>query len=142
MRLSVCGDSPWEFMAETILNYAKCLDILFVKSENTREDLRVGLKALGYTDEEIEGDFIPITILRSCVDVAHPRVAIYKRDDLQVLYRYLDLVEVKFRDLFQKILIKVQDGSYVLAKGKSVSLDTDKQKGMDKLIKQMKIRLS
>lgn len=91
VRLSVAGDSSWEFMSETILNYAKCLGILFVVSKNSNDDVRAGLAMLGYTPDEIDGDFIPILILRSQIDVAHPRVAIHKPKDLKVLYKYLAL---------------------------------------------------
>lgn len=140
-RLNVCGDSPWEFMAETILNYAKCLDILFVTSEDTRDDLRNGLKALGYGNDEIEGDFVPITILRSWIDVAHPRIAIYKSTDLQVLYRYMALSEDKFRDLIRRMIDRVQNGTYVLPDREDLSLDSEERKGMDRLVSQMKARL-
>jgi hypothetical protein len=140
-RLNVCGDSPWEFMAETILNYAKCLDILFVTSDNTREDLRKGLRELGYEDEEIEGDFVPITILRSWIDIAHPRVAIYKSTDLQVLYRYMTLAEGRFRDLLRRVIDKVQDGTFSLPQAEDLSLDCSERKGMDRLVEKMKSRL-
>jgi hypothetical protein len=140
-RLTVCGDSPWEFMAETILNYAKCLDILFVSSENTRDDIRRGLADLGYTKDEIEGDFVPILILRSWVDVAHPRVAIFKSPDLQVLYRYIALAEDRFRELLLRVLKEVQDGRFVLPNHGDLSLDSEEQKGVDRLVAQMKSRL-
>jgi len=140
-QLNVCGDSPWEFMAETILNYAKCLDILFVTSENTRHDLRNGLESIGYKDEEIEGDFVPITILRSWIDVAHPRVAIYKSTDLQVLYRYMALAEDRFRDLLRRVVDKVQDGTFSLPTSEDLSLDSGERKRMDRLVNQMKSRL-
>lgn len=140
-RLNVCGDSPWEFMSETILNYSKCLDILFVRSENTKDDIRHGLTTLGYTKDEIEGDFVPITILRSWVDVAHPRVAIYRSPDLQVLYRYMALAEVRFRKLLRRVLDKVQDGSFVFPATEELKLDPAEQKGMDRLVTQMRSRL-
>jgi hypothetical protein len=140
-RLNVSGDSPWEFMAETILNYAKCLDILFVSSENTRDDLRKGLSALGYGNDEIEGDFVPITILRSWIDVAHPRVAIYKPSDLQVLYRYMALSEDKFRDLIRRVIDRVQNGTYVLPNREDLSLSSEQRKDMNRLVAQMRSRL-
>ena len=140
-RLNICGDSPWEFMAETILNYAKCLDILFVTSANTRDDLRTGLQALGYADDEIEGDFVPITILRSWIDVAHPRVAIYKSHDLKVLYRYVALAETTFRELLRRVVDKVQDGTFAVPEREDLSLEPDERKRMDRLVAQMKSRL-
>lgn len=128
-------------MAETILNYAKCLDILFVTSENTKDDIRHGLTTIGHANEEIEGDFVPITILRSFIDVAHPRIAIHKSPDLQVLYRYMALAETRLRELLRRVLDKVQDGSFALSDLEDLKLDPAEQKGMDRLVIQMKSRL-
>lgn len=141
VRLSVSGDSPWEFMSESILNYAKCLDILFVTSENSRDDVRRALASLGYSEQEIEGDFVPILILRSWVDVAHPGVAIYKSRDLRVLYRYLALAEDRFRELLHRVLDKVRNGSFALAQSTNLELDSEEQKDMERLVTQMETRL-
>lgn len=141
IRLCVSGDSPWEFMAESILNYAKCLEILFVTSENSRDDIRRELNKLSYTDEEIEGDFVPILVLRGWIDVAHPRVAIFKSRDLKVLYRYMALVEQRFRKLLTRVLSAVSDGHYHIAQDADLSLDAREQRGIDRLVEQMEGRL-
>ena len=141
VRLCVSGDSPWEFMAESILNYAKCLEILFVTSENSRDDIRRELDALSYTEEEIEGDFVPILILRSYIDVAHPRVAIFKSRDLKVLYRYMAECEDHFRTLLNRVLSAVSDGGYHLAQEADLSLSAKEQRGVDNLVTQMEGRL-
>ena len=141
-RLSNTGDSPWEFMAEAILNYVKCLEILFVTSENSRDDIRRELKALSYTDEEIEGDFVPLLILRSWVDVAHPRVAIFKSRDLRVLYRYMSMCEDRFRQLLRRVLSAVRESSYCLAQDAELALDPEDQRGVDRLVEVMKSRLA
>jgi len=69
-RLFAAGYSPWEFMAEALLNYSKALEVLFGDS---REDQRTGLKALSIDPAEIETRFIPLTLLRDSLDVAHPK---------------------------------------------------------------------
>jgi hypothetical protein len=142
VRLSVCGYSQWEFMAETILNYAKCLDILFATSEASKDDARKGLKALGYSQDEIEGDFIPILILRSFVDVAHPRVALYKRDDLRTLYSYMSQAEGNFKGLLIRVLELTRAGTKVVPDAKDLKLSGDERKGMDRLMAQMQSRVT
>jgi hypothetical protein len=141
VRLSVAGDSPWEFMSETILNYAKCLDILFVTSGTSKDDVRAGLRTLGYMTDEIEGDFVPILILRSWVDVAHPHVAIHKSDELKVLYRYMALTEDRVRHLLLRIIEQLNAGKAVVAPTPDLSLDADEEKDMKRLIAQMESRL-
>ncbi|WP_454063631.1 hypothetical protein [Candidatus Nitrospira salsa] len=141
VRLNVRGDSPWEFMSESILNYAKCLEILFATSENSREDVKRELLKLDYNNQEIEGDFLPILILRSWVDVAHPRVAIYKPRDLRILYRYISLSEDCIRELLQRLLGKVSDGSYDVKQDEDLFLDRKQRKSMEKLLSTMNSRL-
>ena len=141
VRLNVCGDSPWEFMAESILNFSKSLEILFSISENSKDDIRRELTILGFTQEEIEGDFIPLLILRSFVDVAHPKVAIFKARDLQILYKYLAQSEEKIRRLLKIVLKKVAEGTYGIRQEKDLFLSKDDRKGMDKLIATMESRI-
>lgn len=141
VRLNVCGDSPWEFMAESILNFSKSLEILFSTSENTKDDIRRELKKLGFTNDYIEGDFIPLLILRSWVDVAHPRVAIFKRDDLKILYKYLALSEEKLRSLLKLVLKQVDRGTYKIPQEQDLSLNNKDRQGIDKLIATMESRM-
>ena len=141
VRLCVSGDSPWEFMAESILNYAKCLEILFVTSGTSMDDTRRELKKLSYDEEEIEGDFVPILLLRSRIDVAHPRVAIFKSKDLKVLYRYMAECEEKFRTMLTRVLSAVSDGHYRLVQTPDLSLSVAEQRDVDGLVKQMESRL-
>lgn len=141
VRLCVSGDSPWEFMAESILNYAKCLEILFVTSENSRDDIRRELSKLSYTKEEIEGDFVLILVLRSWIDVAHPRVAIFKSRDLKVLYRYMSICEGRFRTLLTRVLSAVSEGRYQITQDANLSLSENDQRSVDRLVDQMERRL-
>ena len=138
VRLSTSGDSPWEFMAESILNYAKCLEILFGSS---RDDIRRALGELSFSPDEIEGDFIPLLILRNWVDVAHPRVAIFKRRDLQVLYRYMASCENRFRAFLIRLLAAVKDGTFQLTQDSDLSLDAKQQRDVDRLVSSMESRI-
>lgn len=141
VRLNVCGDSPWEFMAESILNYSKCLEILFCTSENSKDDIRREMGKLGFPNDEIEGDYIPLLILRSWVDIAHPKVAVYKRSDLIILYKYIAQAEDKIRKLLSHILKRVMAGEYEIHQESSLFLDKEDQKGMDRLISSMAARI-
>jgi len=137
-RLNVAGISQWEFMAESILNLSKALEILFGTS---RDSVREQLLALGYTDEEIEGDFIPLMILRNHFDVGHPRLAIFKQDQLQVLYRYLTQSEDRFRDLFNRIFHRIAEGTYELNQIEDLRLDSQEQRAFDRLVETMRGRI-
>lgn len=141
VRLHVSGDSPWEFMAESILNYAKCLDVLFSTSENSRDDIRRALLDLGYSKDEIEGQFIPVHVLRSYVDVAHPKVAIYKPSDLKVLYRYMNQVEHSFCELLLRAIQRVAAGTFAIPQPQTLALNAQERKDMDRLVQSMKSRL-
>lgn len=139
-RLTVAGESPWEFMAEAILNYAKTLQILFSTSERTKDDVRRQLSILGYTEEEIEGDFIPILELRR-VDVAHPKVALQKAADLKVLYRYIHQTEERMRRLLDRVVERVTNGSYQIPQT-TLDMSADDRRHMRRLVDVMASRLT
>ena len=142
VRLDVAGNSPWEFMPEMLLNYAKCLDVLFVCTKNLKDDVRGALKQLKYDDDTIEGDFIPLMILRSFVDVAHPRIKMDELAHRNVLFNYLSHAEQNIRDLLTRVMVAVQDCSYKLPPQPDINLSKDDKKGMDRLIKTMSSRFT
>jgi len=140
-RLIVSGISDWEFMSEAILNMCKTMEILFVESSDSRDDIRKGLKKLSYDEESIEGDFIPLLILRGFVDVAHPKVAIYKSEQLFVLYRFLAHCESIFRSLLEKVIERISDGTFCVPEVSDFRLSPQDQAGMDALIDKIANRL-
>lgn len=102
-RVSAC---PGEFLAESLINFAKILEVLFAGSLNAA---RVELKKLGLTEEDIERDFAPACYLRSQIDVAHVSLSLFEREELQVLQLYADRAENAFRKLMQRVLKKLDD---------------------------------
>jgi hypothetical protein len=60
---------PGEFLAESLLNFCKVLEVLY---GGDRDSVRGSLSALGYSSQEIERDFIPVMLLRNSIDVGHP----------------------------------------------------------------------
>lgn len=129
-RLLVSGNGPWEFMAEAILNLCKVLEILF----GSRDDVRIGLGRLGYDKGEIEGDFIPIMLLRDSLDVAHPRLTIFEDNDLTVFYKFLYKSEDRFRDLLKRVLTVVSNGSFELPQEDELELSDKERREMEKVM--------
>jgi len=127
-RLIEAGISPYEFLSEVILNYSKALQILFGES---REEIRVELRKLGVENDDLEELYMPIMILRNELDVGHVSIKSLKRSELDLLYYYLDNLEVNIQKLFQQIINAVKSKSYQL---KDISIRTDENKIVDELI--------
>ena len=138
-RLVDAGNSPYEFMSEVVLNLCKVIEILFGPK---RDNVRSKLLNLGYSKDEIEVKFIPIMILRNEFDVGHVSIALFKREQLNALYTYLENSENDFRDLLKKILNKVKNGDYTLQQDPDLSLDKDKLKVINDLIRTFEMRTS
>jgi hypothetical protein len=113
VRLARSAATAGEFMAESILNLAKTLEVLFPPDGDglTREAARRGLRKLGYDDLEIERDFLPAMALRSEIDVAHVTLAVFTRTELTTLYTYTERAEEAFRDMLRKVLESVENGT-------------------------------
>lgn len=130
-RLVEAGHSPYEFMADVILNFCKILQIMFGED---RDDVRAELSRLDYPKNDIEVKFIPIMILRNEFDVGHVSISLFTREQLDALYMYLEETERDFQELLKKVISKIKDGSYTLRQDPDLSLDKDKLKIMNRLI--------
>lgn len=115
-RLGRAGNSPWEFMAEMLLNFCKILEVLFPSEGESKsmDTTRKELGKLGFSSNDIEKYYIPAIPLRNKIDVAHVDLALFTREQLQVLHSYTEVAEVKFRDLLRTIFNKIRDKSYIL----------------------------
>lgn len=113
-RLERSGHSPWEFLAEIVLNLAKTLEALFPAAGKlgSIDTARRGLTDIGYTKDEIDRDFIPALALRNKLDVGHVSLAVFQVEDMEVVHRYCDAAEGKFRGMLKRVLSMVTDGSY------------------------------
>lgn len=136
-RLNEAGNTPYEFLSEVILNLWKVLSVLF---GDKRDDVRIELKRLDYSEDEIELKFIPIMILRNAFGVSHASVALPELEQLEYLYSYLDSSEEDFRDLLKKVTNRISDGSYSLKQDPELSLVKDKEKMWNNLLKTFKER--
>jgi hypothetical protein len=130
-RLGAAGVGPWEFMAECVLNYAKALHVLFGAKT---DDVRRELGKLGYSENEVEQDFVPLLTLRSQFDVAHPRLAVLEQAEVEVLYRYLAQSESDFRTLLLRVVEYRASGRYALRDGGDIRLDGGEQRRLDRLV--------
>ena len=101
-------------MAESVLNMCKSLEVLF---GNSRDTIRGQLSLLGYTTDQIEGDFIPLLVLRSHFDVAHARIAVPKQEKLRVLYAYLTHSEYRLKEFFKYLIARIADDAFQLPQG-------------------------
>jgi hypothetical protein len=111
-RLLACGSGPWEFMAETILNWAKALSALF--GTDSHNDMRAKLAKLDIPKDVVERYFVRVMILRNKFDVAHVSLGLHNSDDLQLMYKFLSDCEQQFRKLFRVALERLRAGKLVL----------------------------
>ena len=112
-RLCRAGNSPWEFMSETILNLSKVLEVLFPPAAGdgrTLDAVRDGLSKLGFSEKQIEASFIPAMCLRNQIDSAHVDLSIFTRDQLRTLHAYTDSAETAFRLMLQRLVEKIKSG--------------------------------
>jgi hypothetical protein len=104
-RLLASGNTRWEFMAEAVLNLTKSLESIFPPAGDgkTRGAVRRGLVGLGFSTDEIETWFLPALALRDSFDVAHVKLAILSRDQIETLTLYVESAVKHFRRLFQLV---------------------------------------
>jgi hypothetical protein len=72
--------------AEVFLNLSKCLETLF---GGNRDKVREKCKTIGYSDDQIEEQIIPILVVRNELDIAHPVGTRISSDDIQTLRDYI-----------------------------------------------------
>ncbi len=137
-RLKTVGQSPWEFMVEIILNLTKALEILFRRTTHWKDEIRNGLKELGYSGEEVERKFIPLIELRSNLDIAHPKITVPDHRQLQTLYEYLAVSSGNFYDLYGRLFRGINEGYFALPQTDGLVFDKEDQKGFDRIIESIK----
>jgi len=113
-RLSRAASVAGEFLAEVLLNLSKVLEVLFPSAGKgkTRDAARSRLIELGFTDEEIERDYLPAMALRNEIDVAHVGLSLFKPDQLKVIHGYTERAEAAFRVLLSRVLTRIEEGTF------------------------------
>lgn len=105
MRLREVGISPWEFMGEIILNWAKMLEALFCTQKEWHDDARRGLSRLGFNDEDVEQKFLPALKLRSALDSAHVSLSALAPEELRAVHDYSDAAVKAFKELASRLVV-------------------------------------
>lgn len=106
-RLLAAGYSQWEFMAEAVLNFDKSLRVLF---GHRRDEVRRGLRNLGFGREQIEDQFVPILLLRSKLDVAHPRLLRPSKEQRLTIYDFLVDTPQRMNKVLKRALAALTSG--------------------------------
>jgi hypothetical protein len=114
VKLDRSAHSVGEFMGETLLNLSKVLEVLFppTSEDGTITTARMGLKALGYNDEQIEQKFIPSIALRNALDVGHSSLFLLTKKQLRVIHAYTEVAEQCFRELLDKVFTATVNGTW------------------------------
>lgn len=133
-RLRREAKTPGEFLAESLLNLNRALEVLYGPR---RENVRAALVKLGYPSDEVERDFIPVMLLRNSMDVGHPSLARLKPEQLRTLHRYADHAEHRFRLLLQRLLKSLASGQSEIMPYESTGPDPDLVRTIDTLRKNL-----
>jgi hypothetical protein len=133
-QLNRSGNRRWEFLSESLLNYAKALEVLFpAPPQRTIDTARAALKSLGYSEVEIEALFIPAIILRNTIDVAHPNLTIFSAEEAATLHSYADAAEDGFRGLFRRLFDLLEKGNLTLEPVHSTSPSREDRRVVERL---------
>jgi hypothetical protein len=130
-RLYEAGHSAIEFMAEIILNYSKCLEVMF---GGTRESIRQELQKLNISKEDIEQVFIPVILLRNEFDVGHALVTQINQVDIYPLNIFVTHLERDFEDLIKKLIDGIRGRTYEMIPHDAGALDKVKQAKLDGIL--------
>lgn len=116
VRLTRVASVAGEFLPEVILNLSKVLEVLFPPTGDgkTRDAVRARLVELGFTEDEVERDYLPAMALRNEIDVGHVDLSLFKRDHLQLIHGYTERAETAFRAMLSRVLERVQEGTFTV----------------------------
>ncbi|UCG16636.1 MAG: hypothetical protein JSV19_01095 [Phycisphaerales bacterium] len=116
-RLARAGSTPGEFVAEVVLNLAKSLEVLFPPAGDarTRDAARAGLRNLGFSENQIECDFIPAMALRNEIDVGHVELGLFTMDQFKTIHAFTERAEGAFREMLERFLSRIESGQADIA---------------------------
>ncbi|MEJ1360048.1 MAG: hypothetical protein RPU34_04295 [Candidatus Sedimenticola sp. (ex Thyasira tokunagai)] len=116
VRLQRQSTIAGEFLPEMILNLSKSLEVLFPPAGDgkTINAARRGLEALEFSGVEIEADYIPAMALRNEIDVAHVGLGLFSPEQLVLIHGYVQRAENAFRELFKRLLVKVENNQFTV----------------------------
>lgn len=120
VRLLDVSHTPGEFLAESILNFSKVLEVLFPgPPQQTISSARAGLAQLGYSENDQDDLFIPAIALRNRIGVGHVDLTIFTSAQLESIHEYCEHASTSFRELLNRMFDRIADGSYDVAPGEA-----------------------
>jgi hypothetical protein len=139
-RLVEAGHTPYEFMAEAVLNLAKCIEALFPPEGDggTRDAIRRGLERVGRSAADIETWFLPALALRSALDVAHVRLALLSREDVELLTEYVEHAAEHFQKLLQNLFDELEAGRSPIPAYTRAAVDGSAATALERLRSQLR----
>jgi hypothetical protein len=96
-------------ISEAVINLAKALNVLFGDSN---DEIREGMKLLGFSHEEVESQIVPIMLIRSSMDVAHAVNRRLNTAQVDTLFEYCQRATRNVRAVILKAALSIRDGSY------------------------------
>ncbi len=135
LRLARRGEIAGEFLPEMILNFSKVLEVLFPPSGDgkTRDAARAGLLKLGFSQMEIEADYIPVMVLRNEIDVGHVDLSLFKVDQLALIHGYTEHAETAYRKLLKRVFDSMASGTFEIDQYEPASADGEAVNIVEKL---------
>jgi len=77
-----------------------------------RDAVRSGLFDLGFTEEEIEKNFLPAMAIRNEIDAGHVQLSMFTQEQLQILHKFTEVAEFEFRSMIRRALKGLGEGKY------------------------------
>lgn len=121
-----------EFLSEAILNFSKILEIIY--GTKPLDNVKEGLKVLGYTREEIDRDFFPIIDLRNSMDVGHPGTSLLTQEQLEAAHWFAERSGRIIGSFLKRLLKAVREGVYDVKRREAGAPDATTARVLQKLI--------
>lgn len=67
-------------------------------------------ETLGFSDNQIDCDFLPAMALRNEIDIGHVELGLFKMDQLKTIHAFTERAEGAFRDMFEHLIGRVESG--------------------------------
>ncbi|MGB2799260.1 MAG: hypothetical protein WBC82_05405 [Dehalococcoidia bacterium] len=107
------------FLPEVALNLCKALDALFT---DNRDQLRQELRKLGFTEKEIENGYVPLTVIRNQLDIAHPTFFTPTVEHQGIFDYFVKVASDLVEEVLRRVVEQCKNGKYEV-----LPYDTNKQ---------------
>ena len=91
------------------------------------------MNLLGFSETEIECDFIPAMALRNEVDVGHAELGLFKLEHLETLHAFAERAEHAFHDMLERTLARIESAAADVAPYELGAADKTAIKAIERL---------